>query len=531
MKIKINKSYLSTVLNRVLPNVHYDINSLKHLYEDKNIKAYFKGFRSHQEYPGLYNFFASRGFDMSLADKVRKEIKHGKERFLNNILKINSLTFNKRYNRGLCGISQESLSFLCQKATEMVFVNDFSKFLSSSRPTSDEILFQINKTASQGLPNPFIKKRDILDNLSQILDDFLSRKLKPSDVFYYPSATFSRTQIRASGLKERVVHAVQANMNIIESNFYLDFMNKLNRNTCIDIGRTQLEISKVTSSYKDYYAITIDYSGWDITRQQVLGVISFEFIIQSLCLNKYFSKFLLLCRNYYLTLPMFHPTVKMTRREVGTVSGSGFTSLENSLSNFSILTIVIFEYCKRHGIDPYKFDFKINVLGDDSIIGFKEKVDYKEIFSIANNMFGVNMRLEGISEIGDDNIFYLGSEWRSGAPFRQEKLLVASVIFGSGNFPKMSTRELLQSRFLEVFGNTASCEYYFKRLRIRLKNRTFFFRELASPFKTGARLQDRPEFLNIAVPNRNDILTKDSRGFWYDFSYDTSKLNDLWKSR
>jgi hypothetical protein len=73
----------------------------------------------------------------------------------------------------------------------------------------------------------------------------------------------------------------------IESYYYLCFMANLPERSCIDIGRTQIFISKAVSDFKHNYTYCLDYSGWDITRQQVLGIISFEIIRKFLRLTGY----------------------------------------------------------------------------------------------------------------------------------------------------------------------------------------------------------------------------------------------------
>jgi hypothetical protein len=226
---------------------------------------------------------------------------------------------------------------------------------------------------------------------------------------------------------------------------------------------------------------------------------------------------------------MFHPTIQILLRRVGTVSGSSFTSLENFLSNFILLHIVLYEYCIKKFLDPYTFVFKVRILGDDCIIGTDIPLDYMLFFEIADKMFGASIKLEHPEVLpGIDEAFYLGYNRINGSPFREERILVASVVFGSGDFPKMSTDELLQSRFFEVFGNVEDFWKYFKRLRIEPRKRFFFFHELSTPFRSGRFANDRLKLMNAKL----DVSPKiDRRGFWFKFKLTEAELPRPWVFR
>jgi hypothetical protein len=225
---------------------------------------------------------------------------------------------------------------------------------------------------------------------------------------------------------------------------------------------------------------------------------------------------------------MFHPTIPLAKRTVGTVSGSGFTSLDNSMCNWIHMTVLVRRYCLRNRIDPYNFDYVINVCGDDLIMGFKQKIKHDSILKNASAQFGSTLRLEqDMSLPGEDRAFFLGSDWIDGLPYRSEKQLVASVVFGSGNYPKMSLSELVLSRFLEIFGNTCMASKYYPRLRLPKVNKIFFFNELFSEFQKGSS----PRFTENTYESiyRNNSI--DSRGFWYPNPIDYYGLDGLWKTR
>lgn len=526
--MKLNLSYISSVIFRVLPTVKYNFDILNYLYYDKEITNYFKNVRILQEYPGLSAIFSSHGFDMSLYHQIVSEAKNTKRSFLSNIKEASLLYCNPKKNLKLCGLTQSHLNFISYRFKLDVFDSNSGTF---KRPSTQDVLDSVNLSASQGLPNPYLKKRDVISDIQGVLSSFNSKRLKFSDIFSYPSAIFMRSQIRSSGLKFRLVHAVQAKQQAIESFFYMYFSSALTKESSITIGFTQLEVSQLMKKYDPYYTYCFDYSKWDILRQPVLSVISFELIRNCLPLDRFESKVLTMCRNYYLTLPSFHPSIELKRRSIGTVSGSGFTSLDNSLCNWVHMCVVIFDYCEIKGLDPYNFNFKINTSGDDLIFGSNIEIDPELFILLSKKRFNSILRLEcDVSKPGTSDYFFLGSNWKNGFPFRSEKVLVCSTIFGSGNFPKMSTEELFQSRFFEVFGNTSDTLFYWKRIRLYKKplKRLFFFNELFSPFRSGNQFSMRNRLLLSRIET---FRKKDSRGFWYSTPLTDNVISSLWQMR
>lgn len=528
-KLKLNLSYLSSVLYRVLPNQQYNLSYFKKLYHDKLIKAKFNNVSTLQEYPGLYERFKSKGFDMSLANKIKEQVKNTKTEFFKQIHNFEESCCDRTKFKGLCGITQKHLDFICSRFMDDVFPNHTPEF---TKPTIDEVLDQLNKKASMGLPNPFVKKGDVLDLIREYLEKFYNGTLRPSDIFTFPSAIFLRLQIRESGLKARVVHAVQGFQQALESFIFIYFSSGLPESrSAVVLGYTQSEISEVVTGYKGLYAYSVDYKVWDNSRQPVLSVISFELIRQLIPLTDYELEIFTTIRNLYLTLPSFHPIIELKRRYVGTVSGSGFTSLDNSLCNYIITSLIMYEYCLSKGYNPYDFSYRFNVSGDDMIMGCETPIDMELFKSIAYSKFGATVKLEcEPSKRGEDRVTFLGSNWENGKPFRSEKLMVASCIFGSGNFPLMSAEQLLASRFLEIFGNSADCEKFAKKMNLQIPSRIFFFNELSNPFKSGSP-KNKSERYKGFERNADIIKQKDSRGFFYNYPFKTQNLNYLWYSR
>lgn len=528
MLINLKHHYIKTVIHRVLPNMSYQFKEILFLYQNRAIKNYFKNFRKIQEYPNLYDIFKRSGFDMSLADKVRLTVESSKIIFKKNLLEYYKSTVAISKNLKMCRITPNKINFLSNLFLKQVLRTDILNKSVFIKPTIMDLLNAVNKTASMGLPYPSIKKREILNHLNLHLEKFYQGNLKPSELFRYPSAVFVRSQIRSSDLKIRLVHAVEAFQQILENFYYQYFVSALPLDSCICLGRTQSQIGEIVKAYDNMYCYSFDYKSWDNTRQQVLSVISFELLRSALPLSEYEDKILVNLRNLFLTLPIFHPLIPLSKRSVGTVSGSGFTTLDNSLCNWVLTNLLLYEYSSIKGVDISTLSYQLHILGDDVIVGTTQPLDIAILTNIAKRDYGATLKLECEPAMpGTSKCNFLGSSWENGVPFRPEKLLVASVLFGSGNFPYMTTNELFQSRFIEIFGNSGDCTQYWKRLNRPLLRRLFFFNELSAPFRFNTKASKR--FHEISL---NRVNTKvDSRGFWFNANYNIDTLSDLWRSR
>lgn len=521
---------IKTVLFRILPNVK---NQTKEGYlsllKDKMLTSYFKGTSRPQEYPGLYKIFSECGFDMSLSDTLRKTLPDARKMFLENVKsKFNSFSDSKNF-KGMCCISQGELDFALSTLDRLVFPGKHK--VEFVLPTLSELLANVKWSASMGLPTPWIKKRQLRSSLEVMYLEFLKQRLSITNLFKYPTAAFVRYQIRQSGLKARVVEAINVYISFIESWFMMLFKSGLDPLfTSICIGLPQRTIQQRIKALDQYYVYSIDYSKWDELRQPVLSIIAFEWMIKRLPLNAYQQGTLRNLYRNYLTSVMFHPTIDYGKRYIGTVSGSGFTSVDNSLCNHILISIMLHSYFKKIGINPETVDFDLLVCGDDLVVASSVELDIERIFKMSEARFGVKMRLEcPVSLPGSSHVVFLGSEWKDYLPYRQEKVLVASVIFGSRNFPMMDTDELLQSRFIEIFGNVCNTKHYFDKLKRKLRSRFFFFYELYRP-------EIVTDFSNTRKYIQGDIdklrkQSKDNRGFWYNVNLTREDLDHMWSTR
>jgi hypothetical protein len=514
----LSSRYVKSVYLRVLPNIPYNFKDFRNLFNNKDILSYYKSTRKLNEYPGLYDFFKSRGFDMSTCDIIRNSTNLTRSKFLESVTDFIDSTTSR--DEKSCNITEDEIHFLRERFHLLIPLQ--AKFVF---PSLEDLVSSINKSASIGLPNPFIKKRDMLDVISKTYTRVMSEDLRPSDVFRYPAAAFLRLQIKTSGLKFRLVQAVEVCQQAIESIYLLYFKSGFEQHKLdshMILGFTQLEVSELLQRYKGYWWYSLDGSKFDANRKQEVSITSFGLLEERASFNRYHTKIFRQCRNNYLTLPLFHPKCLLLAKTKGTVSGSSFTSLDNSVCNWIMSKLVLRWYFIK--IDSISLLDTVIVLvsGDDLLILSPIRLDINHVINKLENRFGIVYKLEMESAPSQEVCMFLGSKWINGVPFRNEAHMVASVVFGSGNFPKMTRDELLQSRFLEVFGNSGDCFKYWKRLGYKtILKRLFFFSELSSPFRfdTSRRISR----LHYGTP-------KDRRGFWFS-SHETSMLNELWQFR
>lgn len=520
---------IKTILFRIIPNISFQSKEgYTLLLKNKMIQSYFKGGSRPQEYPGLFKIFEDAGFDMSLSKTLRNTLPNARKLFLKNLQEKFSSFSNRKNFKGMCVISQQELDFAVLTLERLVFPDGMKRF---KTPILNELLAGVKWSASMGLPKPWIKKRDLVSTLDAIYRDFMKQELSITNLFKYPTAAFVRYQIRGSGLKARVVEAINAYISFIESWYMLMFKSALNNEiSSICIGLPQSVIQRRIMALDHYYVYSIDYSKWDELRQPVLSIIGFEWMCDLLPLTKYQQLTLRNLYRNYLTTVMFHPTISYGKRYIGTVSGSGFTSVDNSICNHILISIILHAYFKSNGINPKTVDFKLLVCGDDLVLASPIELDIERIFRMSEARFGVKMRLEcPTSGPGSSQVVFLGSTWNNHLPFRDEKILVASVIFGSRNFPMMTIDELLQSRFIEIFGNVSNTRFYFDKLKRKLRSRFFFFYELYRP-EIVPNFEDTRSYIigNIDSLRKS---SSDTRGFWYNTNLNKIDLDHLWSTR
>lgn len=534
----LNFEYISSVIFRVLPNIKWKTSDYSFYYNDKTIKNYFSRVYPINEYKSITKYFINAGFDMSLYEKVKIDMLDYKTKLLESASTAQEVYTNKSGFLWMCKVKRKHVDFLNHKINDELLCFQKGKdkmHFYNCKPTIDDILLQVNKKASTGMPAPWIRKRDTMLKLKEFLIKFYNRELHFKDFNFSPSATLFRISVRGSGVKFRVVHCVQSLMAIIESYYRMFFCNMLPADyETIFLGKMQVDISKLSKKYSSYYIHSVDHVKWDIYRQPILSVMFFSILENSLPLSNYEIKILRILRNIYLTMPSFHTSLPTLHRWIGTVSGSSFTTLDNSICNWLCVYIILFD---MYGEDELnKMKIKVVVHGDDLLIFSKVEINMDKFFQYLKDKFNMTAKMEcKVSKPKKPEFFFLGSFWKNHKPRRSEKLLVALVLFGSTNFDRMSETMLLQSRFFEIFGNSSQCQFFWDKLCSKnsikppdIHKRLYHFRDIRRDFEGGPKRLDLGEAINI-----NGALShqKTSRGYFYKRIWNYDEMKNLWKLR
>jgi hypothetical protein len=199
---------------------------------------------------------------------------------------------------------------------------------------------------------------------------------------------------------------------------------------------------------------------------------------QIMGLSTYNLKIFKILVAYFITCPVFHPEVSYKIKQRGIPSGSGFTSLFGSLCNMYMLSVCLHRYCKINKIDINTVDIKLLVSSDDTMICTDFNVDFKQLYTLLNTIFDMNIELESYSESGESLCFFLGSRWEFGNPTRDINRMLARICFGSGNYPKMTDIQMLQSRSFEILGNTSQYSELYGSFNVPYPERIFRSLEL-----------------------------------------------------
>jgi hypothetical protein len=339
------------------------------------------------------------------------------------------------------------------------------------------------------------------------------------------SAAFVRNQITDSGLKVRLVFAVTYIIAVLEAPFDMMLKSILEQQKTEDFlpnfvhGFTQPEIARKVSEFSGCYTYSFDAKGFDHTIPVEVMILSYSYLNFFLLLNDYLTSILKILRNYHCTLPLFHPDISFKPRLRGLSSGSGLTSTLGSFSMYAVHICVLRRYCSERRLDFESVLQQVTVSSDDSIVGTKLPLKVNHYKRIMLDHFGIELELEHMSKPGVNEAFFLGSKWKNNRPYRNYRRLFARIAFGSGNFPRDLTEDLLfASRCYDILGNVADFESIWKSFGYRkFPKRVFRFLELGD--------------FNTQVAIKRQLKGHEHRGIWEDIGYDTTKLNDVWLSR
>lgn len=132
-------------------------------------------------------------------------------------------------------------------------------------------------------------------------------------------------------------------------------------------------------------------------------------------------------------------------------------------------------------------------------------------------MFGVSIELEAYSPPGGTKSYFLGSEWNNGVPSRNINRMLARILFGSGDMPRLTDLELFQSRCYEILGNVGSFSEIYNTFKVPYPNRVFRFYELAD-YEQQKRI-------------KKAISGHEKRGVFENITLCRHTANNVWKSR
>jgi len=106
----------------------------------------------------------------------------------------------------------------------------------------------------------------------------------------------------------------------------------------------------------------------------------------------------------------------------GVPSGSMFTQIIDSLCN----RLMIVTYMKSRGITEYK----MTIMGDDNVIGYKGSLDMDDLSEYLKNVFGVEVNAQKSTKgTKFDSISFLSREWRGMGEWRQPKTLCTKMMY------------------------------------------------------------------------------------------------------
>jgi hypothetical protein len=377
-----------------------------------------------------------------------------------------------------------------------------------------EVLDKVYMNASAGLPHLGWKKRDFKTEMKLLVSRFLVEQTV-TDMFFPFSAAFKRFQVTSDKLKARLVFAVNYKVSVIEG--YYDAIFKrvaVNADSPFIIGKTQIELSELMLKQRGHYCLGLDATSFDNTLPSEVMIMAYGYLADVCGLTPFKRDVLYRLMQYTITLPLFHPNVRLQSRQRGQSSGSGLTSTINSISMYLMHCAAFHRYCLNNRINVGRISFSVLVSGDDSVIVTNQKIDFKKYAAVFFDMFGMTLKLE--SECGPDenNITFLGSTWKHGVPYRDINRMFSRILFGNSNLPRLdSVQMLFCSRAFDILGNSGDFGEIWRDFNIRMPDRVFRFTELAGE----ARLR------NKNFSGRNPL------GYWGNTG--NLHLNHVWSTR
>jgi hypothetical protein len=485
------------------------------LLADTELSNYFRRYYPFIEIPGIRKYLSrSRFYNKEFNEKISNEIANTKQLFEAN-LKHASLTFGTEFKVKL---SNRDLYVL----DNLLAIKLFSKFNSFNFPSSIELVKKLNLRASSGLKEPWYKKAHFINEINRIAESIINKEFELYDFLNNEqmfSAAFKRFQITSKAMKARLVFCLTYSLNVAEAMFDIPLKQMFEHPDCPMVhGRTQLELSSLITRHRKFYCLSFDVKEFDLRVPGEIIVLSFNYMALSLGLStdSYLIRLFNSIRDLNLCMPVFHPVLELVDRKRGISSGSGLTSSLGSFCMYIMHTLTLMDYCKMYKINIFRVFSAIYVSSDDSLIFTSFRIDNVVYMSLFKRKFDMELELEGSSDPNVDSAFFLGSEWLNGQPFRNTDRMLARILFGSPNMPRMdNTHVLFCSRAYEILGNVANFNEIWKTFQVPMSDRLFRFTELAD-YKLKSEI--------------NSLNLLDRRGFWTQRDFDL-ELDRVWTTR
>jgi hypothetical protein len=318
-----------------------------------------------------------------------------------------------------------------------------------------------------------------------------------------------------------LVFAIAFKIICIEKYFDMLWKQRVIKLGGIIVGLTQIEISTVVKEYDELYAYSFDVDNFDHTVPQLVLVLGYWVLENALPLSIKQVKILRYLRNVMLTLPLFHPNLDFMPRKRGLNSGSGLTNTLGSITMFVMHSIVLFKYCRIHGINLGRIKTKITVSSDDSIIGLSLPLNVIFYVKLFYKTFGMTLDHEATAKPGISKVEFLGSLWTNGVPTRSVERMFGRICFGTGNFPIMDEKTLFASRCFEILGNDGRFDKLWASFNLRMPDKVFRFVEIAD-YNAQLKIREYIEHTN----------SSENRGLWLNIAdLKAAGLAGVWMTR
>jgi hypothetical protein len=180
--------------------------------------------------------------------------------------------------------------------------------------------------------------------------------------FRMPVVVFNRIAPSDSGtLKRRHVYCPPFAVTVIEAIYGGSLLSYFkDSDSCIFIGRTQLQISQHVQSRKDLFQLSLDFKRFDLSIPSYLIFLAFDLIKQVLVLTPKHSYLYDKLVEYICFAHVYHPRVGTVLRRRGLISGSYFTNLLDSVINTIVIVYALIS------TDQLKHIVGMSVHGDDN---------------------------------------------------------------------------------------------------------------------------------------------------------------------